>query len=115
MINGETTNTNTGMSGIDVPVVNNDAGACGGEDLSTVTITETAENCTVTVNPDGSINYIPNAGFVGTDEVTYQVCNDCGMCDTATLGIDVMGECETFTTEICTQPLTPVTLSLIHI
>ena len=39
----------------------------------------------------GSIIYTPNAGFVGTDQVTYQVCspNDQTACDTAVLTITV--------------------------
>jgi hypothetical protein len=39
----------------------------------------------------GSIIYTPNAGFIGTDQVTYQVCspNDQTACDTAVLTITV--------------------------
>merc|ERR1712065_109194 len=45
-----------------------------------------------TVNPDGSISYTPNAGFVGSDSLTYQVCDNSTptpLCDTATVTIVV--------------------------
>ena len=37
----------------------------------------------------GVFEYTPNAGFVGTDSFTYQVCNTAGQCDTATVTITV--------------------------
>ncbi len=33
-------------------------------------------NGTLTINPDGTFTYTPNAGFSGTDTFVYQVCDD---------------------------------------
>jgi hypothetical protein len=37
----------------------------------------------------GIFEYTPNAGFVGTDNFTYQICDTGGHCDTATVTITV--------------------------
>ena len=38
-------------------------------------------NGTVTVNPDGSFTYTPNANFHGDDSFTFDVCDPQGACD----------------------------------
>ncbi|MCS6929822.1 MAG: lamin tail domain-containing protein [Saprospiraceae bacterium] len=45
----------------------------------TVTIIVSPKNGNVTVNPNGSITYVSNSGYCGTDSLTYQLCqgNDC--------------------------------------
>lgn len=59
------------------------------------------------------IQYTPNSGFSGTDTFTYQICNDAGQCDIATVTITVLpdsGEpCENIS-YYCTYPITPMTL-----
>ena len=45
-------------------------------------------NGTAVVNPDGTIEYTPNTGFVGTDRLVYTLCNAEG-CATATVNIEV--------------------------
>ena len=45
-------------------------------------------NGTAVVNPDGTIEYTPNTGFVGTDRLVYILCN-AGGCATATVNIEV--------------------------
>ena len=45
-------------------------------------------NGTAVVNPDGTIEYTPNTGFVGTDLLVYTLCN-AGGCATATVNIEV--------------------------
>ena len=45
-------------------------------------------NGTAVVNPDGTIEYTPNTGFVGTDRLVYTLCNASG-CATATVNIEV--------------------------
>ena len=57
-------------------------------DVLALTIVTPPTNGTAVV---GSIIYTPNAGFAGTDQVTYQVCspNDQAVCDTAVLTITV--------------------------
>ncbi len=46
-------------------------------------------NGTVMINPDGSYTYTPNDDFVGTDSFVYEVCDDQGACDQATVVITV--------------------------
>lgn len=48
-----------------------------------------AVNGIVVLNPDGSYTYTPNAGFIGTDSFTYQLCDADGDCSTATITITV--------------------------
>jgi len=45
-------------------------------------------NGTAVVNPDGTIEYTPNTGFVGSDRLVYTLCN-AGGCATATVNIEV--------------------------
>ena len=39
---------------------------------------------------NGEITYTPNPGFSGVDFFDYQVCDDDGDCDTATVIINVL-------------------------
>lgn len=41
---------------------------------STYTLTSTTSSGTLTFNPDGTFNYIPNPGFTGSDSFEYEVC-----------------------------------------
>ena len=47
---------------------------------------------TVVINADGTFEYIPNAGFAGTDSFTYVICDDGTpvACDTALVVINVL-------------------------
>ncbi|UJW92748.1 Ig-like domain-containing protein [Vibrio parahaemolyticus] len=56
----------------------------------TVTILDGPSNGQVIQNPDGSYTYQPNPGFVGTDTITYEVCDSNGACATGTLTITVL-------------------------
>ncbi len=58
-------------------------------DTLTATLLTGASNGTVTLNPDGSFEYVPDADFNGTDSFTYEACDPDGLCDTATATIDV--------------------------
>jgi len=46
-------------------------------------------NGTLTLNADGTYSYEPNRNFIGTDQFTYEVCDDGSpmACDTATDGL----------------------------
>jgi hypothetical protein len=44
----------------------------------------------VAIAADGTFTYTPNTGFYGNDRLTYRVCDPQGLCDTATLYINVM-------------------------
>ncbi|MEM7105474.1 MAG: Ig-like domain-containing protein [Bacteroidota bacterium] len=50
-------------------------------------------NGSVTQFPNGDYTYVPNAGFVGTDSYTYEICDDGTpgpLCTTATVTIEVL-------------------------
>jgi hypothetical protein len=52
--------------------------------------TPTAANGVLDVdNETGEITYTPNAGFVGTDTITYTTVDEGGLTDTATLSVNV--------------------------
>jgi gliding motility-associated-like protein len=73
-----------------VPVtINVTANDTGLED-SPVTLTAAqAQYGQVTVNADLTLTYTPNKDFSGTDEFTYQICDNNGDCATATVKIVV--------------------------
>ena len=60
-----------------------------------ISITAPPSNGTAFVRPDNTIDYSPNSGFAGTDQLTYEVCNTTGLCSTATLTITVGGQAVT--------------------
>jgi gliding motility-associated-like protein len=47
-------------------------------------------NGTLLLNTDGTFTYTPNTGFNGVVSFTYQVCNQFGQCDDATVSITVL-------------------------
>ena len=53
------------------------------------TFSATAGNGSVTVNGDGTITYLPNSGWCGTDTITYVVSDGNGGMDTAIVVVDV--------------------------
>ena len=75
---------------IQVFVLANDSDPDG--DNLTATIASNPANGTATIDPDTQIaTYTPNAGFIGEDSFTYQVCDDGEpvLCATATVTITV--------------------------
>lgn len=58
-------------------------------DATTTTIIEQPTNGTVTVAANGCVTYQPDGTFVGTDQVTVQICDDDNLCTTATYTITV--------------------------
>ncbi|HEY0519770.1 MAG TPA: Ig-like domain-containing protein, partial [Ilumatobacteraceae bacterium] len=58
-------------------------------DATTVTITTPAAKGTAVPLVDGTINYQPNADANGADSFAYQVCDTGGLCDTATVTINI--------------------------
>lgn len=63
---------------------------CGGL-APTPIILSNGSNGTAAVNVDDSLDYTPDVGFNGLDTVTYYVCNDSSLCDTANWYITVTG------------------------
>ena len=45
---------------------------------------------TVVMQANGNYTYTPTNNFVGTDKFCYVVCNSAGLCDTATVTIDIL-------------------------
>ncbi|WP_143751880.1 Ig-like domain-containing protein, partial [Maribacter sp. 4U21] len=78
--------------GVDINVLGNDTDVDGTIDPSSLSIVGAPSNGTVTINPDGTLNYVPNPNFNGTDTFTYEVCDDTGDCQTATVTVTVEEE-----------------------
>ncbi|TVZ56571.1 gliding motility-associated-like protein [Lutibacter sp. Hel_I_33_5] len=80
------TNPNTPVI---IPVLTNDNDV-DGDDLTVSLITTNPTKGSVMINPDGTITYTPNAGFInGTDSFEYRVCDTSNACDTATVTVSV--------------------------
>ena len=64
--------------------------ADGTLDPASVTVISGPSNGGTSVNPvTGEVTYTPNLGFTGTDVFVYEVCDNDGDCDTATVTITV--------------------------
>uniref|UniRef100_UPI001F17EAEC Ig-like domain-containing protein n=1 Tax=Membranihabitans maritimus TaxID=2904244 RepID=UPI001F17EAEC len=75
---------------VEVAVLDNDTGPI---DSTSVVILDLPSNGVASVNPDGTIMYTPNLGFVGNDTLTYVIDNIAGNAsDTALVIIEVVEE-----------------------
>ena len=90
----------------DAPIANNDAGVTlvntpltgdvsnndfdPDNDPLTFILLDPTDNGVVTLLPNGTYIYTPDTNYVGTDQFTYVVCDPAGLCDTATVFIDVL-------------------------
>ncbi len=54
---------------------------------------------------NGQLVYTPNDGFSGTDTFTYQICDNGGLCDEATVTVTVIDVCSEYGQFICAEPL----------
>ncbi|HEX4417472.1 MAG TPA: Ig-like domain-containing protein, partial [Kofleriaceae bacterium] len=79
------TATSTG-SPIDIPVLANDSDP-DGDSLTVTAVTQPASG-TVTINPDGTVHYVPDPAFTGTATFTYTVSDGHGGTATATVTVD---------------------------
>ncbi|MDM3872688.1 VCBS domain-containing protein, partial [Porticoccus sp. W117] len=70
-----------------INVLSNDSDA--DDDMLSIQGIPTALNGTVTVNPDGTLNYVPDADFNGVDTITYIVADGQGGTDTGTVSVAV--------------------------
>jgi len=76
---------------VNVGVQANDNAGPSNEDQTLVTFTTSnPANGIVTINMDGTVTYSPNLNFHGTDTFDYSVCDNGGLCDTATVTITVI-------------------------
>ncbi|QHV94876.1 beta strand repeat-containing protein [Spirosoma endbachense] len=85
--------TTTGAPGsptaVTVNIKANDGPGNPGGTLNTPTIATNSTNGSASIDGSGNLVYTPNAGFYGTDRVTYQVCETPGTCATAVVTITV--------------------------
>lgn len=72
---------------VDIGVLGNDTDVDG--DTLTVSAVGAATNGTTAINPDGTVRYIPDAGFSGSDAFTYSVSDGLGGEATATVNVTV--------------------------
>jgi hypothetical protein len=85
-----TTNQDTSTA---ISVLINDSDSDGTLAPNTVSVIIPPDNGSITnLNPiTGQITYTPNAGYTGLDTFTYQVCDNDGLCDSATVTIGIAG------------------------
>jgi hypothetical protein len=90
LIAGDDSALTTAGIGIQIEVLPNDGAVAGEPDPASVTVMTGPVNGTAEAG-GGLVVYTPNDGFWGTDQFTYQVClvHDGGICDTATVTVDV--------------------------
>jgi len=86
----DTVRTYTGGT-IKIPVLTNDSDP-DGDEITITGIVNEPDNGTTVINPDGTISYTPDDGFIGIDSFTYQICDDGfpQLCDTAVVYITVL-------------------------
>jgi hypothetical protein len=83
-----TTGQNTDLSVTGPGVLANDVDVDG--DPLTVELVSGPANGALTLNPDGSFDYVPRPAFRGTDSFVYRVTDPSGASTTATVTIKVM-------------------------
>jgi hypothetical protein len=77
---------------VTLPILVNDFGYLAVVDPTTVSTSGLLQpkNGSVTINPNGSLIYTPNTGYVGKDTFEYRVCSTpVVVCDNATVFIDI--------------------------
>ena len=79
----------TALSNIDVLGNDTDVDIVTNGQLLSVSGTPTALHGTVTVNPDGTLKYTPDANYHGADTITYTVSDGNGGIDTGAVAITV--------------------------
>ncbi len=82
----DTTSTQQGTA-VTINVLANDSDPDG--DPLSITGTGPAANGTVAINPDNTVTYTPNAGFVGNDTFTYDISDGNGGVDSASVTVSV--------------------------
>ena len=81
-----------GDSTLTANVLSNDSDPDGDSLIINTTPVTNPSNGTVTISPDGTVNYTPTPGFTGTEIFEYEVC-DTGtptLCDTVMVTIEVL-------------------------
>ncbi|MGB1019086.1 MAG: Ig-like domain-containing protein, partial [Chitinophagales bacterium] len=73
-----------------INLLSNDFQPDGNSLVVTIDTSIGPNNGSIVINPDGTVSYIPNPGFVGEDMFTYTICDELGNCDEATVTITVL-------------------------
>nr|WP_121271456.1 Ig-like domain-containing protein [Pedobacter schmidteae] len=77
---------------VKIPLLGNDKTDGAAFDKGTVEITAQPKHGTIKVNPDGTVTYLPNSGYTGTDTFKYRVKDEYGnWTDVATVTLNVKG------------------------
>ena len=86
--NNDTASTNENTS-VTVDVLVNDEGL--GDGSLDLTITSAPSNGSVSLNGDNTITYDPDTDYIGTDNFSYEVCDEggSGECSTASVNITI--------------------------
>lgn len=61
-------------------------------DIISVNITQAPAKGTAVVETDKKISFKPAIGTVGDDIIQYEICNQCGLCDPASINITIPNE-----------------------
>ena len=80
------TGTTTEDTAIDIDVIDNDISSTNTLTVEALTL---PRHGSTTVNGDGTINYVPDANWNGTDSFTYKTCVAADVCDTAVVDLTV--------------------------
>jgi len=76
-------------SDITINVLENDIPGSSAIDRGSVRIVSPPMNGTVVLNADGSVTYTPNEGFIGEDSFSYEITDENGLTDIATVTVTV--------------------------
>ncbi len=101
------TATSTGGAAVTIDVTNNDSDP-DADPLTVVMFTQ-PEHGTVT-QVGNQLIYTPDEGFEGNDTFTYQVCDDEGLCDMATVTVTVLDNACEDEILLCAEPSQPIVL-----
>ena len=99
-------------------VLGNDSVGTGGAPLdpASVTVPTGPAHGTTKVNPNGTIEYAPDAGFSGADTYTYRVCDTSTptpVCDTAAVTVTVVNVVAASNVAVNTPQNTPLTTDVL--
>jgi gliding motility-associated-like protein len=75
---------------VTIPVLANDTDCDNNISIQTLTVVQPPSHGSAVVNPGGTIQYSPFLNYYGTDLFTYRICDVDGLCDTATVTINVL-------------------------
>jgi gliding motility-associated-like protein len=73
-----------------VDLLANDSAGIAGFDTSSLAVLTPPIEGVVTINPDGTVNYVPDPEFNGSDVFTYSICDTTGYCSNASVSITII-------------------------